>query len=428
MKALSVICSIMITAVPSVLLAQNKPYPDFDSIAKTAQPAPQNDSSTPQNEPSAADHPKVTRPGPVTPSARMNAPYPPEKEGCHHLVAGKWQEVPCISEEHIQDFPPPKLANSIQSTPHGFIFFGHPGGYTSPLVWGSVAINNSLAITGPAGGTETDGTVNAFSIQTNTNYFNCSTCSSGKPFAAVTGVSNSASATGDQGWVQFVYQNYASSARLCVWNIDLTIAQNTNSAKLPGSSSTWGFANSGYAGYNAACVAVPTTYPLTGSGAANGEGEVIGYITSCPANSNSGCLLEVVGYLPWGGDQGWWSIGTKDAMGLSGNWTNVSGTILGSGGSSSATFTKTGIDQVLRAYSCFLAPSDATGFAPQPCPPPNPAWLGFLTDLSGTPAISSVTGESNNLTNGPVTFTCQDFDCWLEYKSQSPDCSSPLCN
>jgi hypothetical protein len=172
--------------------------------------------------------------------------------------------------------------------------------------------------------------VNAFSIQTNTNYFNCSTCSSGKPFAAVTGVSNSASATGDQGWVQFVYQNYASSARLCVWNIDLTIASNTNSAKLPGSSSTWGFANSGYAGYNAACVAVPTTYPLTGSGAANGEGEVIGYITSCPANSNSGCLLEVVGYLPWGGDQGWWSIGTKDAMGLSGNWTNVSGTILGS--------------------------------------------------------------------------------------------------
>jgi hypothetical protein len=227
--------------------------------------------------------------------------------------------------------------------------------------------------------------------------------------------------------VQFVYQNYASSARLCVWNIDLTIAQNTNSAKLP-ASSNWGFANSGYAGYNASCVAVPTTYPLTGSGAANGEGEVIGYITSCPANSNSGCLLEVVGYLPWGGDQGWWSIGTKDAMGLSGNWTNVSGTILGSGGSSSATFTKTGIDQVLRAYSCFLAPSDATGFAPQPCPPPNPAWLGFLIDLSGTPAISSVTGESNNLTNGPVTFTCQDFDCWLEYKSQSPDCSSPLCN
>jgi hypothetical protein len=149
MKALSVICSIMITAVPSVLLAQNKPYPDFDFIAKTAQPAPQNESSPPQNEPSAADHPKVTRPGPVTPSARMNAPYPPEKEGCHHLVDGKWQEVPCISEEHIKDFPPPKLANSIQSTPHGFIFFGHPGGYTSPLVWGSVAINNSLAITGP---------------------------------------------------------------------------------------------------------------------------------------------------------------------------------------------------------------------------------------------------------------------------------------
>lgn len=61
-------------------------------------------------------------------------------------------------------------------------------------------------------------------------------------------------------------------------------------------------------------------------------------------------------------------------------------------------------------------------------PSPHPAWLGFLIDLSGTPAISSVTGESNNLTNGPVTFTCQDFDCWLEYKSQSPDCSSPLCN
>jgi hypothetical protein len=73
--------------------------------------------------------------GPVTPSAKLNAPYPPQIVGCHHLENGKWQEVPCASEEYIRKhhIPRPLLANSIQSTPHGFIVFpNHPsGGVTS---------------------------------------------------------------------------------------------------------------------------------------------------------------------------------------------------------------------------------------------------------------------------------------------------------
>lgn len=96
--------------------------------------------------------------GPVTPSAKLNAPYPPQIVGCHHLENGKWQEVPCASEEYIRKhhIPRPLLANSIQSTPHGFIVFpNHPsGGVTSPLIWGSVAIT---FLSDPTQATETDG-------------------------------------------------------------------------------------------------------------------------------------------------------------------------------------------------------------------------------------------------------------------------------
>jgi len=216
-----------------------------------------------------------------------------------------------------------------------------------------------------------------------------------------------------------VYQQRSPLSLLCVWNIDATVAQVTNNATIP-SGANGGYANAGAAGYNQTCVYPSVSYPvgpLTGPGAAIGAAEVIGYVTCPTAGSNSGCLLEAVADLPWAG--GWWSVGATDGLGLSGNWTNISGTILGSGNGSTASFTNTQIEQVLRAYSCFVAPSSATGYTPQPCPPPKTP-LGWLFDLSATPTIVNATGESNNLTNTPVTFACKAYDCWLSYNSSAP--------
>jgi hypothetical protein len=430
MKPITAVCTVMLIAAPAIGSAQDRYHPDFGSIVETAGPAT-------ENGPVLVDRPNATRTGPVTPSSRMNAPFPPPKVGCHHLESGKWQEVPCLSDEDIRKHHiPPPLGNAIQSTPHGFVMIAnHVYRLTSHFVWGSVAFN---FISDSSQATETDGTQNAFSIQNNTNTFNCTTCSSGNPFATIQFANpqisqSSASQPGDQSWVQFTYQEPQPGAEgfLCVWNVDATIASNTNNAQFP-NSVNGGYANDGFAGYNATCMS-PTggnVQTLTGFGSNNDGAEVIGYIQCPNANSNAGCTLWNFAYLPWVG--GWWAISAADGLGLSGNWTEVSGSLLGSGNGSGASFTKTQIYQVLRAYSCVVAPQDATGFTPQPCSPPaGPFDIALLShiELSATPTIVSgfQTQESNNLTNGPVTFVCEAFDCWLSYNSSSPDCTTLGC-
>jgi hypothetical protein len=332
----------------------------------------------------------------IAPSARMGAPYPPlQRLGCHHLVNGRWQDVPCVSREYTKKtlpFPPPGgLESSIQSNPREVWFFRYSFTYTAPIVWGSVAIN---ILTDPTQATENDSSAgaNAFSIQTNTNQFNCTVCSNGFPFEGTQ--------AGDVGWVQFVYQ--PSTYGLCVWNIDLSqqIYQPTCVSPVP-----------------------PYSRNLTGNGAAIGAGEVFGYVFCPTPGSNSGCTLNVFGYLPWA--EGWYSVtGVPDLLGLAGNWTNVSGTILGEGGGSEAVFAGGGgspvqIQTFLRAYSCFVQPQGATGYTPQPCPPPNFIERRFELDATD-PIENVVTNETNNLTNGQATFVCEPWDCWLSYVSSAP--------
>jgi hypothetical protein len=352
--------------------------------------------------------------------------------GCHHLDNGKWQEVPCASEEdmrklHIRS---PLHANSIQSTPYRPFFGANQvsGWYVNSLVWGSVSI---LFMSDPTQATETDiqnpGAVpsppqpNAFSIQTNTNTFTCTTCTSGYPLAT--------SNPGDQAWVQFVYWQDPEipvgrpsnpDSGLCVWSWDLT----PNSDMYTTDQTSFM-----QCVYPSKILSVPPA-PLTGPGAAAWQfGEVVGYVT-CPFSGNVGCLLISVAYLPWVG--GWWSVGAPDYMGLSGNWTNVTGSILGEGGGSTATFTNTQISQTVIANSCFVAPQDAAtgGYGPQPCsaPPIGPYGivLGSL-GLHAGPALvpNDASGESNNLNNGSVTFQCIGYECWLSYNSASPDLPAP---
>jgi hypothetical protein len=350
---------------------------------------------------------------PVTPSDRLRAPFPPDKTGCAHLVGKEWVSVPCATEEYKREhyMPRPVLANSIQSTPYTNPLTGptQPPTLTDPFVWGSVAVDQ-LSSTATATETDSSSGANTFSIQTNTNTFPCSGCKSGYPFGAVKGVANSASEPGDTGWVQFVYQQFAIGAvgtgnsRLCVWNVDTTIAQNTH--------------NSG-PGYASTCVypsATETVAPLDGTSAPGGPGEVIGYVQCPNPNSNLGCTLWVVAQLPWSPGSGWWSISTPDVLGLAGNWNNVGGGVLGAGGGSEAKFTNSQFLYVVEGYACVNSNALPSGYVESPCPGP-PSWdrEGNAFDLQASPATYDPTGESSNLTSAQVGFSCGELSCWMSY-------------
>lgn len=356
---------------------------------------------------------------PITPLSKLNAPFPPAKAGCYRLVNGKWEDVPCSTDQELRDqaIPPPTLQNGVQSDAHGWF-----RGVITPFVWGSVAIT---FISNPTQATETDqpGNPNSFSIQTNTNVFDCSGCTNGSPFGAIPGYPNSASQPGDKGWVQFVYTNIGTKSALCVWIIDRSVAHNTRNQTFP-ATVNGGYANAGIVGYHRKCVSPPVSAPLTGAGAPQAEAEVAGSVICASANA---CNLWVLAYLPWGtGTEGeFWSISAPDTMGLGGHWFSVDGSILGSGGGAKAVFTNTQIQQVVHAYSCVAAASPSSGYFPTPCVPATgpighvvPAIVYALRASANV--VSDPTAESNNLTNQPSTFACGLFDCWLTYNSTAP--------
>jgi hypothetical protein len=370
----------------------------------------------------------------VPPSFTMKAPYPPATAQCRHLVGGVWQIVPCATDEDLQQhpMPPPATPNSIESDPHHLRAGPHRviSSPAVPFVWGSVAVNITSDPTQmtESDGTNSSGNGNAFSIQDNTNTFPCAPCKANYPFGPVatapgasTTIPGSASNVGDNGWIQFTYQNYGTASQLCIWTVDSTVANNTGNIKVP-KGVPFGYHNSGYVGYHATCVYPPVTYNLTGSSAAIGAAEVFGYITCPTIGSNVGCNLQIFGYLPWAGENPWYNIGFGDVLQLAGNWINVSGTMLGSGGSAQAIFSSnTQLQQVLRAYTCFVAPQDATGYFPQACAVPNPITVqSLLGSLDGSDIFSYPTGETNNLTNGTPTLSCEFYDCTLSFNSTGP--------
>ena len=333
------------------------------------------------------------------PSSKLRS-YPPHKQGCFRLKDSVWQEVPCANEQYRKEHhfrTPSPFTPAIQSEPHSIFVLGPPWGHgpisvTTPLVWGSIAMN---FLSDPTLASETDNRAgtNAFSIQNNTNFFTCSTCTAGQPFPGAQ--------PNDLAWVQFTYQNTGNDGLICIWTFDITI----------------NFANGG--GVGAACQGLGPNFPtggLTGRGAAQGAGEVIGYI-SCPTSANAGCLLQLMAYLPWNG--GWFSVSAKDEMGLNNNWTSITGSILGEGGNSQANFTNVSIDQVINTYSCILAPQDATGYFAEPCPnPTNPFQYNWV--LAGASGMSDVSGETNNLNNTNPALTCSFYQCRLEWVSTAP--------
>jgi hypothetical protein len=260
----------------------------------------------------------------------------------------------------------------------------------TPITWGSVAVEIT---SDPALAKETDSQygANAFSIQANTNFFTCSTCSANYPLQG--------SQPGDMAWVQFGVQTLPQDrakpfVALCIseWDHTLGVYDATSSCVFP---------------------LDDTGVVLTGAHALIGAAEVIGYYL-CPASSEDQPphCLHLMAYLPWAG--GWWAVDAPDwyGLGTNGNWNDVNGAIYGYGSGSTAEFTRARLKTVLRAYSCFLGP-DATGYFAIPCPMGNP--------IVATLDKAQYTKEGNNLTiDGAPTFTCEGTECWIYYTSSAP--------
>ena len=374
------------------------------SAQQPAQPPPAQPAATP---------PPITLISPLT-KLKPLPPAAPARTGCFHLQDGQqqWQETPCAPDDFIyrHQLPPPVPTNGIQSVPHT------PAGTLGPSPLSatpiSFAIYGLVGLEASAQAAETDDKYgsNVFSLQNNTNFFPCTPCSAGFPFAAVEGIKNSASQPGDQGWIQFVYQQYSDAQLLCIWNIDATVANNTHGLGSIPAGVARGFASSGWPGFHATCLNPPPG-ALTGPSVSSysGSAEIVGYI-SCSPNSN--CGLQLMAWLPW--TEQWWSIWDVDFVGLKGNWTAVTGGVLGAGGRSQADFANFQVQEVLQAFSCEVNPPAA-----QPCPS-----LGrqnkVLTLSAVGELIAATSGETNNLVNDPSTFTCEEFGCSLWWDSSSP--------
>ncbi len=260
----------------------------------------------------------------------------------------------------------------------------------------------------------------------NPNSFLCSLCSAGIPFAGKTGLPNSTSQVGDKAWVQFIYQyyNFTNSqntpyGRVCAYNWDLTVFDATYIAG--DQKSYYGFTRNCY-GFTS-----PVPAPLTGPGSVMADYEVAGYEVCPNSNSASGCVLQALANVPV---IGWYSASIADVVGLSGQWTNVSGSILGFSGSQ-ANFTHMQYEQALAATSCFeqnvqsgLSIPTVCTLATLPSLPRGPVLLAPRDQFLILSAINTplpVTAETNNLVSASPVMDCRKlYECFLSALVTAP--------
>jgi hypothetical protein len=246
----------------------------------------------------------------------------------------------------------------------------------------------------------------SFSVQLNTNGFTTN-CPMG---------SNNCVA-GDTGWVQFTYQADpgpsfnpfgwgGGASALCIWNVDVT-KQN----------------------YNNACTGIPA--PFGGNSWAPGA---VFEILGGEFKQN----VFVIGCWPWASSSVQCnSVVTPDTLGLCWNpasqcaWQQVSGSLLGLGNGSAATFPP-GVTMVtsIAAASCVPPPSYVNPFHPFPLPGLGISPSGFSSIFCPAPgAVDYNTGpvlnafgtfETNNLTPdvSPASsniMACFEGTCWFSY-------------
>jgi hypothetical protein len=275
-----------------------------------------------------------TAPPPTSPAIPPPAlpPPPPPVVGCYMNTRNGWKSTPCATREFIDaNFPHPDVQLTVTSP------------NTTPLVFGQidVTIPQVSSITNVLGGSSN---ANRWSFQSTTN-----------KFSVPSGHSN----TGNTAAVQFVIQSNGSTSAICIWNVDVTLQLYPNQ-----------------------CV-MPSAQQRSGGLQAFDYGNIAGFV-------NSNGTLSMVAELSWvpSGQPNQYAVVANDANGLAGNWTAMSGGLLGLGGGSQAQLTNAEVVTQVLSSTCA---GDTQAGSPI-CAPPT-------LQPNGTVFVGGTgTAETNNLT------------------------------
>jgi hypothetical protein len=365
---------------------------------------------------------------PPSAPAVSSIPPLPATPGCYKYdvdpVSGQarqWTKIDCLSPKQAARLPHPTIGGSSAG------IYGLPGPCvgacgtppTGLISAASISIVFPFSTAGLYSLVDSGTGRNSFSVQMNTNPFaiNCTlpTIGGGGLFGGTSCV------TGDLGTVQITYQadpgpwfdpfGWFSTSALCIWNVDDTARNYSNS-----------------------CVNIPPPY-----GNNQWVPGAVMQIIAGEANQN----VWVKGCVPWasGSFQCFGHV-APDTLGLCLNaassqcsWQGVSGSLLGEGNTSTATFPP-GVTMVttLATVSCTPPasyvipfhpfPVAGMGFNPSsdaslPCPAP---W--FPASNTGSPATfgpgPGFTLETNNLIPqiapaSEIIQACFDGTCWYNY-------------
>jgi hypothetical protein len=258
----------------------------------------------------------------VSPSPLPQRPLPPARVGCYQFSGDAWQTVMCASQRFIR-----RHFQHLQWQ-NGIASVPNGSSPAPSFVFGSIYFRFVNV------GTETDSKVgsNAYSVQNNVTF---------------TGTN------GHSDGVQFAEQvRPPGPVGICIWEVDIK----TQSYKTPG------------------CVTAPGDVPL----AAGDQPQVQGFIR--PGNK-----LGLAAYVPWSTKKEY-AVVAPDLYGLAGRWTNISGSVLGWGRSSHASFSSAELETIVDVSSCEGRRGTVT------CP--EQPTLKFHAISSA----SNATGETNNLT------------------------------
>lgn len=248
-------------------------------------------------------------------------PLPPAKVGCYEFSSDAWRTVKCANQRFIR-----RHFHHLQWQ-NGIASVPNGSSPAPSFVFGSIYFRFVKV------GTEKDSKLgsNAYSIQNNV------------AFKGTNGQSDG---------VQFAEQvQPPGPVGICIWEVDIT----TNNYKTPG------------------CVTAPGDVPL----AAGDQPQVQGFI-------RAGHLLALEAYVPWS-TMTEYAVVAPDLYGLAGRWQNISGSVLGWGNSSHASFSSAELETIVDVSSCDGTPGTVT------CP--EQPTLNFHAISSA----AKLTGETNNL-------------------------------
>jgi hypothetical protein len=251
--------------------------------------------------------------GSVSPKPPKRLPLPPPPvEGCYVNSPNGWHAIPCATDAFIDsNFPRPDAQVTLASAATSSLVFGQLQVTVPEVTSEQDAFLASTASINPLCQSSGSPVPNEFSVQSNTNHWSIP----------------SGAKKGDTGATQFTIQSNGSTSLICVWNVDVT-----NSASI--------------GGYSKTCVPMPPPQRSGGLKAFD-TGNIAAY-------TNSNGMLSMVAELTWvpAGQPTQYSVVAPDTFGLNGNWSQVSGGLIGEGSCSQAQLTNAEIITQAEASTC----------------------------------------------------------------------------